>query len=379
MTARSGSSFQDVLRIAVQGGRWTAVGVVLTLVALGLGMIQPLLVKHVIESAGTGPVLWKAIAILVLLFAAQALVETVVRYVLARTGEGVVLRVRLNLIDHLLRLHIRAYDKNRMGDLISRTTSDGAALRRAVAEGVADAVTGGVGMVGTLALMLWLDWTLFAVVAALVTVGGLILLGVLRGIRRASLIAQKATGEMTSDLERALSAIRTIRASQAEQRESDRLGSRATSVHAASVGLAKLDALVGPASALVVNGSFLVVLLVGGIRVADGRTSVADLVAFLLYLTYLTGPIAAAFQAVSTIQQGSAALQRINEVLALPRETDTAVRSSTAPQDSLRRRLNQVGPVCQCWNSVTCGSTTTGVDQCCAAFPLRFPAGAGSL
>jgi ABC-type multidrug transport system fused ATPase/permease subunit len=127
---------------------------------------------------------------------------------------------------------------------------------------------------------------------------------------------------MASDLERALSAIRTIRASQAEQRESDRIGDQARSAYSAGVHMAKLDAVVGPAGALVINGSFLVVLLVGGIRVASGTASVADLVAFLLYLTYLTVPIGAAFQAMSAIQQGMGALQRINEALALPREPD---------------------------------------------------------
>lgn len=314
----------DLLRIARGHGRWTAAGMTLSVVAVALGMVQPLVVKHVIEAAANGPVVWYAIALLIAIFAAQALIEMAVRFALARTGESMVLGVRLNLINHLLRLRMPVYDRHRVGDLISRATNDGSALRRVIAEGLTDAVTGAIGIIGMLAFMLWLDWVLFVIVLSLVTIGGVMLGSVLRGIRRAALRTQHVTGEMASDLERALSAIRTIRASQAEQRESERIGEQARGVYAAGVQMAKLDALVAPASAIAINGSFLVVLLVGGIRVTNGAASVAELVAFLLYLTYLTVPIGAAFQAVSAIQQGLGALQRINEALALPTELDDA-------------------------------------------------------
>jgi ABC-type multidrug transport system fused ATPase/permease subunit len=316
---RAGTGLRDVLR-TVRGHRgWVALAVTLTLLASALGMAQPLLVKRVVETAGGG-IAWTVIGMLVALFAAQALVRAVVHYLLARTGEGIVLGIRLNLIDHLLRLHMPAFDKCRVGDLISRTSADTTALRRVVAEGVTDAVTGVVGLVGTVALMIWLDWTLFLVIAVLVLVGGIAVASVLPRIRAASLGSQHHTGEMTADLERALSAIRTVRASRAEQRESERIAAEARSAYAAGVRMARLQALVGPAAELSVNGSFLIVLLVGGVRVANGTSSIADLVAFLLYMTYLAGPISAVFEAASSIQQGVGALQRINDVLGLPRE-----------------------------------------------------------
>jgi ABC-type multidrug transport system fused ATPase/permease subunit len=316
---RRDTGLRETLRI-VRGHRsWLLLAVTLTLLASALGMAQPLLVKRVVETAGAG-IAWTVIGLLVGLFAAQALVRAVVQYVLARTGEGIVLGIRLNLIDHLLRLHLSAFDKCRIGDLISRTSADTTALRRVVAEGVTDAVTGVVGLVGTVALMIWLDWTLFLVIAVLVLVGGVAVAAVLPRIRGASLGSQHHTGEMTADLERALSAIRTVRASRAEQRESERISAEAQSAYAAGIRMARLQALVGPAAELSINGSFLIVLLVGGVRVADGTSSIADLVAFLLYMTYLAGPISAVFQAASSIQQGMGALQRIDDALGLPRE-----------------------------------------------------------
>lgn len=315
---------RDVLRVLRPHRRLVAVAVTVTVAASGLGLVQPLLVMQVIEAARLGPVLWGMVALLVALFAGEAILQAFTRYLLARTGEGVVLGLRLRLVDHLLRLRIPVYDRYRIGDLISRTGTDSAALRRAIAQGFTDAVAGAVGVVGAVALMIWLDWLLFLVVVALVAGGAGLVLSVLRGIRLWSLRTQQATGEMTADLDRALSAVRTIRANRAEQREAERIGRQARSAHDAGVRMARLDAVVGPASELAVSGSFLAVLLVGGMRVASGSASFAELVAFLLYMTYLAGPVGGVFQAVSAVQQGVGALERINEVLALPREHSEA-------------------------------------------------------
>ena len=313
---------RDVLRVVGEHRRSIALAVVLAVAASVLALTQPLIVKQVVDAGAAGPLPWRLVALLVLLFASQAVVQGIGRYVLAKTSEGIVLHVRLRLVDHLLRLRMPVYDRRRTGDLMSTTTADTLALRRAVSEGFTDAVTGAIGMVGAVVLMIWLDWALFMIVAVLVTVGGLIVVSVVRGIRSASLRAQRSTGDMTADLERALSAIRTVRASGGEQRESARIGDRASSAYFANLQVAKLDAFVGPAGELAVGGSLIAVLLVGGLRVANGASSVGDLVAFLLYMTYLSVPIASVFQAVSAVQQGTGALHRINELFALPPEVD---------------------------------------------------------
>ncbi|MGH2705906.1 MAG: ABC transporter ATP-binding protein [Actinomycetota bacterium] len=316
------AGLRDIVRIAAGHRRTLAAAIALSLIAAALALAQPLLVKRVIDSAGAGHIVGGAVALLAAAFVGQATLQAVLRYVMSRTSEGIVLGLRLRLIDHLLRLAMPSYDKQRVGDLISRAGTDSAALRRLVAEGFTDTVTGAVGLVGAVVLMLWLDWALFLIVAVLVAVGALIVVSALRGIRLASLHAQQATGEMTSDLDRALSAIRTVRASQAEGREVERIGSRAKSAYAAAVRMAKLDALVGPASELAVTGSFLLVLLIGGVLVATGASSVGDLVAFLLYMLYLTVPVSSIFQAASATQQAGGALQRINQVFSLPRESN---------------------------------------------------------
>jgi ABC-type multidrug transport system fused ATPase/permease subunit len=321
---------RDVLRLLYGHRRWIGLAVLLTLGASALSLAQPLLVKKVIEETASGSAVGYVLVLLVVVFVAQALVQGLAQYVLARTGEGIVLGIRLGLIGHVLRLPMPVYDRHRTGDLISRTSTDSTTLRLLIAEGFTAAVTGSIGLIGVMALMIWLDWLLFRVVLAMVAIATVIVGSVLRGIGVASLYTQQATGAMTADLERALGAIRTVRASRAEQRESDRIGGRARSAYAGSVRMAKLDAVVAPAIELAVKGSFIVVLLIGGMRVADREGSIADLAAFLLYMIYLLGPVGMLFQSFSTMEQGMGAYRRVTEVMDLPAEQD-AVSAPEAP------------------------------------------------
>jgi ATP-binding cassette subfamily B protein/ATP-binding cassette subfamily C protein len=140
-------------------------------------------------------------------------------------------------------------------------------------------------------------------------------------VRGLSEQAQARLGEMTSAVERAISAARTIRASGAEEREAETVTRSATEAYQAGMRVARLRALIGPAATAATQGAFLLVLGVGGARVAAGAISVGDLVAFVLFLFFLVLPLGQALNAYTQLQTGLGALQRIEEVLDLPSET----------------------------------------------------------
>jgi ABC-type multidrug transport system fused ATPase/permease subunit len=151
------------------------------------------------------------------------------------------------------------------------------------------------------------------------------LTGVLRGIRAATERAQEAVGRMSAALERALSAIRTVKASRAEARETAHVGGAALDSYRSGLRVARLRALVGPAGQLAVQGSLVLVLAVGGARVASGDMSVGDLVAFLLYLFFLLLPLGTILSSVTELQTALAASTRLREV-----EPDAAVPAAVA-------------------------------------------------
>ena len=296
----------------------------LALVGSAAALLQPLLVRRVLDAVSRSAPLTTPVTLLVAVLVGAALLGGLERYLLQRTAEGVVLETRARLAAHLLRLPVAEHDRRRTGDLLSRVGADTTLLRAVVTSGLVEAASSVVVVVGAAVAMLLLDPLLLFVTLLSVGLGlGLVLL-VSRRLRALSAQAQARVGDMTASVERALSAVRTIRASGAEERETGAVTASAREAYEAGLRTARLQALVSPAGDVAVQGSFLLVLGLGGARVARGELSVADLVAFVLYLFLLVVPLGQALQAWTTLQTGLGALERIEEVLALPAEADTA-------------------------------------------------------
>ncbi|MGY5894159.1 ABC transporter ATP-binding protein [Blastococcus deserti] len=302
--------------------RSLALAAALSLVAAGGALAQPALVGRVIDVVGSGRPLGPAVALLVVVLVAASALGAAQQYLLQRTAEGVVLTTRRLLADRLLRLPVAEYDRRRTGDLMSRVGADTTLLRATVTSGIVEVAGSAVVGIGALVAMALVDaWLLLLTVAA-VAVGATTAVLASRGVRRLSREAQEEVGAMTAAVERALSAVRTIRASGATAREVTAVGESAVRAYRSGVRVARLEALVSPAGSVAVQGAFLAVLGVGGYRVAQGSISVADLVAFILYLFLLVMPLGQAIAAWTQLQTGLGALARIQEILGLPPEDD---------------------------------------------------------
>ena len=306
---------------------------VISLVATALALIQPLTLQRVIDDVGSGRTLTPAITVLVAVTLGEAIFSALQSYLLQRTAEGVVLGARRSLVAHLFRLPVAEYDRRRIGDLISRVGADTTLLRAVVTSGLFDIVSSVLMFVGAVALMAYVDVSLLLITLTAVVLGAAAVLGLGSAIRRASQRAQSSVGDMTASVERALGAIRTIRAAGATERETERVGEAAASAYRAGIDMAKLNALVQPIMSLCIQGAFIVVLGYGGYRVATGDMTLGDLVAFLLYLFMLVMPLAQAVHAFTTLQAGLGALDRMQEVMQIPAEdADEETLPAASPQ-----------------------------------------------
>lgn len=290
------------------------VGIGLGLLGSGAALAQPLAAREVLERVGQDGGLMRPILLLVALVLGGAALSGIQLFILERSGERMVLGLRLTLVRRLLRLRMKEYDRRSVGDLLSTAGADTTLLRSVITANVLDAVSSVVMLVGAIALMAYLDWVQLVSVLAVLLVVGLGVVPALSRIKTATERAQEGLGQMTAGLERALGAIRTVKASVSEERESERISEWARTSYTAGVRSVKLDAVVGVASGLAVQLSFLMVLGVGGVRVANGSISAADLVAFLLYILYLASPIMIIVGAVTQLQKASAATARIAAV-----------------------------------------------------------------
>lgn len=294
---------------------------VVSLFATGFAVVQPLMLQQLVNTVGEGGSAGGFLGLLIGVTLAQAVFGGLQQYLLQATAESVVLGVRRTIVRRLLSLPVPVFDARRVGDLMSRVGADTTLLRTVVTSGLFDVISSVLMFVAAVVLMTLIDPLLFVLTLGTVLLGMTVVLVLSRKVRRASKDAQDAVGSMSSSVERALSGIRTIKASVAEDREAELIDRDATTAYRAGVRLATLAAIIQPVMGICLQAAFLVVLAVGGVRVANGSMQLGDLMAFILYLFLLIMPIASAVGAFVQIQAGLAALDRIQEVVRLDPET----------------------------------------------------------
>jgi ABC-type multidrug transport system fused ATPase/permease subunit len=318
------SAWPALLRRIRPHRRTLAISGVLALFGAAGGLAQPLAAREVIEALADDESLLVPLLVLGGLVAFSAVILAANFWLLERTSERIVLGTRRELASRLLRLRLSALDLQAPGDLVARATSDSTLLGSVSSTALVQLVMGAITLVASIVLMGVVDLVLLGVtLAVLVVVGGAVAL-VLPRIMRATERQQEAVGGLGAALERALGGFRTVKASGAEERETRAVTEAAERAYRRGMESAGYQAIVGTATGLIVQVAFLAVLGVGGARVASGDMGVGDLIAFLLYLFYLTDPITAVAQGATQLQQGLAAVKRIDSVTTLPVEEDGA-------------------------------------------------------
>ena len=311
--------------------------VILSLLSASVNLAQPLVVGNIISTVQEGSDVIPLALILLGITLLSAVAGGAMYYVLAKAGEGVVFSARSKLSTRLLRLPIFEYDLRRTGDLVSRVGSDTTLLRAALTQGLVDGAGGALLFIGSVVAMAVIDWLLLLITLLMISIAVAAIGVTSRRIRAATTKAQERVGNMSASVERALSAVRTIRAARAESRESAQIQTDATEAYSQGVKIAGINSWVTPIGGLAANGAFIVVLGVGGYRVASGQTEVASLITFILLMFIMIRPVGQFFGAYSSVQSALGALARIQEILDIPLEDTDAERA----QKSRRSAVNK--------------------------------------
>ena len=230
-------------------------------------------------------------------------------------GQRALADLRLMIFEHLQRLPISFYERRPAGVLISRMTNDVEALDSLVTDSVVTLFQGGLTLVGTLGVLIYLDVHLALITFAmlpLIAIGSLI-------FRIASADAYRRTretiGEITGYLQESLSGVRVVRTFGQEPRHAEEFAELNELNRGANMRTVNMNAAYFPAIEFVSALAILAVLLYGGNQAIDGTIKVGVLVGFLAALNNFFNPITQLSQLYTTYQAGMAALDKIFELL----------------------------------------------------------------
>ncbi|WP_125131370.1 ABC transporter ATP-binding protein [Microbacterium sp. 10M-3C3] len=325
------ASFRQLLPFLLEHRGVLVVVAVLSVLGAGATLVQPALVGQIISRVQEGVPLGILVWLLVAFVIVSSVISGYQHYLLQRTGTAVVFSSRRRLIARILRLPISEFDARRTGDLVSRVGTDTTLLYAVLTQGLADAVGNALILVGAVVAMALIDPVLLGLIVLVVGASIATVVVLSTRIRAASTQQQEKVGELASGVERAVGSIRTIRAAGATEREGAALEGTATDAYRAGVRIARVSALIVPVAGIALQVSLLVVLGVGGLRVAAGAIDVASLVTFVIFLFLLIQPLASAIGAITSVNQALGALGRIQEILELPEETAADPPDAAAP------------------------------------------------
>ena len=279
-----------------------------------LGLAMPWVVQELVDLVAVGQdfaQLNRIALILAGIFVLRAALGVVQTYLVARVGERVVARLRRELYEHLLSLSLGFFTGRRVGELVSRLTSDVQIVQSAVTSNLIVLLQQVFTAAGIVVVVGSMNWRLTLLMA--VAMPGMVLVTRLMGrrMRRVARVAQDALAGASAVVEETVGGIRIVKSFAREDYEAGRYGKEVNTIFDAAMERTRISATFGPLISLLVYGSMALVLWFGGREVLAGRLTAGQLIAFLFYAVMLTGPLSSFATLYGQVQSALGATERI--------------------------------------------------------------------
>ncbi|WP_424116624.1 ABC transporter ATP-binding protein [Rothia aeria] len=292
----------------------------MSLTSSAASLLQPLIVNDLVDSAGSAQGIGYLPVLIILVLIIGAILNGIQQYFIQKVAESVARDARTQLVRKILRIPLDALEKYPKGDILSRVINDTMLLRRCLTEGFVQSFVGVFTLIGAVIGMFFIDPLLLAISAVISLLAVVSVTMATSKVEKSSAQMQQAVGELSSDVSSVLEASSLVRTENAAGHQFKRLQQKVDNAWLKGIGVARLVALITPISAVAMQITFLVVLGVGGVRVANGIITVGNLVSFVMFLVMMIMPLGYIFGTMSNIAEASGGITRIQEILGIPDE-----------------------------------------------------------
>ena len=300
--------------------RRLALAVVCIIMAAGANLYLPWIIKDMIDD-----VLMSKDMVMLNLIAAGILVVMFTRgvfyygqsYLVSYVGQRVIIDVRSVLFRKFQRMPLSYYDKQQTGTVMSYITNDVAVMQSAIVDNLIELVTEGSILIGSLAMMIYLDWKLSMLTLMTIPLVGFAMKIFGRKLKRSSTVIQERVAEITSLLQESISAIRVVKSFVRESYEIKRFEEQNWRNFQAAMKNVKLSSLLTPTVEFLAAIAVTFIVWFGGYEVVNEVITAGELVAFLTYAVNLANPVKRLSRVYAAIQKAMAAADRVFAVMDL--------------------------------------------------------------
>jgi len=312
------SALRRLLRLALPHRGRLLFATVLMLVSTGISLSLPLAARGALDRVlrtHSVATLDHLALLLVGLVVVGALFSYAQYLVMAYAGNRIVQEMRARLFAHLQRLPVAFFDRTRSGDLTSLLSNDVSLLQQTLTEDLVRLAGNIVTLVGGIALSVVIDWRLTIVVVGLLTCVVLMFMVMGRRLRKMTRASLDALSDAMGGINEALSNIRLVKAFAREAHEDQRTADKLETVFSLSMKSSRLEGAFGT----IAFAGFVLVLLgvvwYGGRNVMNGTLSAGSLLAFLMTVTIISGPMSSIAIQFSRLQRAMGASDRLFALL----------------------------------------------------------------
>jgi ATP-binding cassette subfamily B protein len=293
----------------------------------GMTLVPPLLMRALIDEALPNRDLGQLnllAAGMVLVPLVNGLVGVAQRYVSSQIGEGIIYDLRRAVFDHLQRQSLRFFTNSKTGELMARVNNDVVGAQGAITNTVPSLISNTLALVGTLSIMLALEWRLTLLGIAILPLFILPARRVGAVLRRVTREGMTLNAQMNGMMNETLnvSGALLVKLFGRERDESRRFGERAVAIRDIGIRQALIGRWFFLGIGLISSFGTAMVFWMGGYLVLTDSLTIGTVVAFGTYLTQLYGPIAALTNARVELVTSLVSFERVFEVLDLPVEIE---------------------------------------------------------
>ena len=326
LIARKASSLKPIQLVLSYARHYKLVLVVTigsTLLLVGVQLVVPWVIRDLINevtASNVTPESFKVVTTLSLVvlgvYILKGIMQFLRSYMAHLAGWGVVADVRKHIYEHLQALSLRYYEDKQTGQLMSRVINDTELFEQLIAHAIPDVIVNLITLVGVTMVLLTLNWMLTLLSIIPIPLVLISLRVYARYVRPAFRARQKELGNLNAILNDSLSGIREIKAFTREAEEIRRVSQGINRYRISMLGALKLMAIFQPFVEFTSSLGWLIVIYFGGRLALQGMLSVADLVAFFLYLDIFYQPVRVLSNAWEQIQGSLAGADRVADLLA---------------------------------------------------------------
>ena len=265
--------------------------------------------------------LGRVLLLVLLLYVTASIFMWAQGYLVAGVVQRTVYRLRADVEAKLNRLPLSYFDKQPRGEILSRVTNDIDNLGQSLQQTMSQLLTSLLTVIGVLTVMVVIS-PLLALVALVAVPFSLLVTRMIGKRSQPKFLAQwRNTGQLNAQIEEAYTGHSIVKVF-GRQRDVERtFGEKNEELYGASFGAQFVSGIIMPAMMFIGNLSYVLIAVIGGLRVASGTISLGDVQAFIQYSRQFTQPLTQVASMANLLQSGVASAERVFELLDEPEQS----------------------------------------------------------